>query len=115
MTVAVIFEVWPAAGRRDDYLAIAAALAADLDEVDGFISIERFASLADRDKLLSLSWWRDEDAVALWRNRPPHRTAQAAGRAGIFVNYRLRVAPVMRDYGLHDRVEAPDDSRARHG
>jgi len=113
--IAVIFEVWPAAGRRDDYMAHAARLREDLERIDGFISVERFQSLTDPDKLLSLSMWRDEEAIAAWRNQPKHRATQAAGRGGIFRDYRLRVAGVIRDYGLMDRREqAPDDSRAAH-
>jgi heme-degrading monooxygenase HmoA len=112
--IAVIFEVWPAQGRTDDYLALAGALRADLEAVDGFISIERFQSLSDPKKLLSLSIWRDEDAVKVWRNHQKHRQTQAAGRAGIFADYRLRVAHVIRDYGMNERKEAPDDSRATH-
>lgn len=112
--IAVIFEVWPAEGRKDDYLALAAALRADLATVDGFISIERFQSLSDPAKLLSLSFWRDEAAVADWRNRPHHRQTQAEGRAGVFADYRLRVAGVLRDYGMTERAQAPDDSQAVH-
>ena len=44
----------------------------------------------------------DEAAVVAWRNLEAHRRAQAKGRDGIFRNYRLRVASVIRDYGLHD-------------
>ena len=112
--IAVIFEVWPASGRKDDYLAIAAALRADLERIDGFISVERFQSITDPNKLLSLSFWRDEDAVKQWRNLSSHRASQAKGRSGIFADYRLRVASVVRDYGLNDRNEAPEDSRAVH-
>jgi len=113
--IAVIFEVEPADGRRDAYLGIAAELKPLLDGMDGFISVERFQSLTNPEKLLSLSFWRDEAAVAAWRNTPEHRHAQAAGRGGIFAGYRLRIAAVMRDYGLSERNEAPADSRARHG
>jgi heme-degrading monooxygenase HmoA len=109
--IAVIFEVWPTTGRKDEYLSLAAALRDELSHVDGFISIERFQSLADPEKLLSISFWRDEDAVKQWRNNPNHRKSQAKGRAGIFANYRLRVAAVSRDYGPTDRAQAPDDSR----
>ncbi len=112
--IAVIFEVWPADGRRDAYLDIAAALRSELDEIDGFISVERFQSLTDPAKLLSLSFWRDEEAVKTWRNHAAHRAGQQKGRAGIFANYRLRIAAVTRDYGLTERAEAPDDSRAIH-
>ena len=112
--IAVIFEVWPAHGRKDDYLGIAGALRADLDRIDGFISIERFQSLSDPEKLLSLSFWRDEEAVKNWRNHSGHRESQTKGRAGIFANYRLRVGPVTRDYGLTDRAEVPMDSRDIH-
>lgn len=112
--IAVIFEVWPAPGRRDDYLAIAAQLKADLVEIDGFLSVERFESLTEPGKLLSLSTFRDEDAVRRWREQTRHRAAQAAGRGGLFSGYRLRVAAVLRDYGLDARDEAPDDSRAVH-
>ena len=112
--IAVIFEVWPAQGRKDDYLGIAAALRADLDRIEGFISIERFQSLSDPEKLLSLSFWRDEEAVKNLRNYSKHRESQTKGRAGIFADYRLRVATVMRDYGLTERAEVPEDSRGIH-
>ncbi len=112
--IAVIFEVWPAEGERQRYLDLAAALRSDLEGVDGFVSVERFQSLTDPGKLLSLSFWRDEEAVRAWRNRPPHRATQAKGRAGVFADYRLRVAGVLRDYGMVERAEAPDDSRAAH-
>ncbi len=112
--IAVIFEVWPAEGQRDAYLDLAAALRADLLATDGFIAIERFQSLNDPAKLLSLSFWRDEASVAAWRNRSSHRAAQARGRGGIFRDYRLRVAGVLRDYGMTERAEAPADSRAVH-
>lgn len=112
--IAVIFEVWPAEGRRDAYLGLAAALRADLERMDGFISVERFESLTEPGKLLSLSFWRDEEAVRAWRNRPDHRATQAKGRAGVFRDYRLRVAAVVRDYGMSEREQAPDDSAAFH-
>ncbi len=112
--IAVIFEVWPADGRRDGYLDHAARLRPELERIDGFISVERFQSLTDPDKMLSLSFWRDEAAVARWRNHDQHRATQAAGRSGIFRDYRLRVAGVLRDYGLGKRDQAPDDSRRAH-
>jgi heme-degrading monooxygenase HmoA len=108
--IAVIFEVWP--NDRSAYLDIAAKLRTLLDGVDGFISIERFESLSEEGKLLSLSFWRDEDAVRAWRNMGEHRAAQAAGRGGILRDYRLRIAGVVRDYGMTDREEAPADSRS---
>jgi heme-degrading monooxygenase HmoA len=113
--IAVIFEVWPADGRKQAYLDIAAGLRPELERIDGFISIERFQSLSDETKLLSLSFWRDEAAVQAWRNVEHHRQAQKAGRDGVFRDYRLRVAAVLRDYGLTERAEAPPDSQARHG
>jgi heme-degrading monooxygenase HmoA len=112
--IAVIFEVRPAAGRKDDYPGLAAALRRDLDGIDGFISVERFQSLTDPDKLLSLSFWRDEAAVRAWRTKSAHRGAQQAGRGGIFADYRLRIASVVRDYGMTERAQAPEDSRAVH-
>ncbi len=112
--IAVIFEVRPAEGRRDTYLDLAAKLRDDLATMDGFISVERFQSLTDPAKLLSLSFWRDEQAVAAWRNQSRHRATQSAGRAGVFAEYRLRVASVLRDYGLEEREQAPADSRAHH-
>jgi heme-degrading monooxygenase HmoA len=113
--IAVIFEVVPAAGRTDQYLAVAARLRSELEQIDGFLSIERFRSLSDPDKILSLSFFRDEEAVARWRQLASHRSAQAAGRAGIFADYRLRIAAVVRDYGMNARREqAPADSRAVH-
>ncbi|KZD09088.1 antibiotic biosynthesis monooxygenase family protein [Oceanibaculum pacificum] len=113
--IAVIFEVEPAAGKRLDYLDRAADLRPLLDGIDGFLSIERFQSLANPNKLLSLSFWRDEAAVIEWRRLEAHRDAQAAGRGGVFADYRLRVAAVMRDYGMTRRAETPPDLRAAHG
>lgn len=113
--IAVIFEVWPAEGHQDHYLRIAAGLKAELETMDGFISVERFQSLTTPGKLLSLSFWRDEAAVKAWRNRERHRAAQAEGRGGVFADYHLRIAQVLRDYGLTDRAEAPDDSKQAHG
>lgn len=113
--IAVIFEVEPAAGRRQDYLDTAARLKASLEAIDGFISVERFESLTNPGKIVSLSFWRDDAAVAEWRGVGEHRRAQAAGRAGVFADYRLRVASVIRDYGLTERDQAPSDLRARNG
>lgn len=113
--IAVIFEVEPAEGRRDAYLGIAADLRPLLEGIDGFISVERFQSITDPRKMLSLSFWRDEEAVKAWRSTGEHRRAQQAGRAGIFAGYRLRIAHVIRDYGLTDRTEAPADSKAANG
>jgi len=113
--IAVIFEVWPEPGRRQEYLDLAAELRPLLAEIDGFISIERFESLTEPGKILSLSCWRDEAAIAKWRELESHRGAQAKGRAGVFKDYRLRVAGIIRDYGMSDREQAPRDSRKRHG
>ena len=113
--IAVLFEAWPAEGQGQVYLDLAAVLRPRLEKMDGFLSIERFQSLSEPGKLLSLSFWRDEAAVAAWRNGAEHRAVQARGRAGVFSDYRLRVARVVRDYGLSDRAEAPRDSRAAHG
>lgn len=112
--IAVIFEVTPQDGRRDAYLDMAARLRPILERQDGFLSVERFESLTRPGKLLSLSFWRDEAAVAAWRAVEAHRAAQSAGRGGMFADYRLRVAGVIRDYGIEDRAEAPADSRAVH-
>ena len=112
--IAVIFEVMPASGRQQDYLELAASLRPQLEQIDGFISVERFASLSTEGKILSLSFFRDEAAVQAWRKLEAHRSAQAAGRGGVFADYRLRVASVMRDYGMTEREQAPADSRERH-
>ncbi len=104
---AVIFEVEPNAEHYDDYLAIAAGLRPELEKIDGFISVERFSSLTQEGKILSLSFWRDEAAIAAWRAQSDHRSAQGKGRGGIFKDYRLRVAAVVRDYGMFERDEAP--------
>ena len=114
--IAVIFEVWPADGQKANYMEHAARLRGELEKMDGFISVERFQSLTDPDKLLSLSFWRDEDAVTGWRNQSKHRATQSAGRNGIFRDYRLRVAAVIRDYGMTERRDqAPADSQATYG
>jgi heme-degrading monooxygenase HmoA len=112
--IAVIFEVVPDEGYDARYLELAAELRPLLERIDGFLSIERFRSLSEPGKLLSLSFWRDEEAVARWRQLEPHRAAQREGRAGVFADYRLRVATVLRDYGMHQRDEAPADSRRLH-
>ena len=112
--IAVIFEVTPRDDKRQRDLDLAAELRPLLEQVDGFISIERFESLTTPGKILSLSFFRDEAAVQAWRSLDQHRKAQAAGRAGIFETYRLRVASVIRDYGLSDRAEAPPDSKSAH-
>lgn len=112
--IAVIFEVRPKAGHREQYLDIAASLRPILDEIDGFISVERFQSLADDGKILSLSFFRDEAAIQAWRRTVAHRKAQSTGRETVFDDYRLRIAAVIRDYGLHDRGQAPEDSRKAH-
>lgn len=112
--IAVIFEAIPRPGRRDAYFNIAATLAPRLKEIDGFLSIERFESIAEPGKVLSLSFWRDEAAVAQWRRLEQHRAAQTAGRDSVFQDYRLRVAQVLRDYGMTERDQAPADSRALH-
>jgi len=104
---AVIFEVEPAAGRQQEYLDIAAALRPALEKIDGFISIERFSSLTKPGKILSLSFWRDEAAIRQWRQHEEHYQAQPKGRGGVFADYRLRVASVVRDYGMLDRAQAP--------
>ncbi|MGH7126257.1 MAG: antibiotic biosynthesis monooxygenase family protein [Stellaceae bacterium] len=104
---AVIFEVEPAPGELDAYLDIAARLRPELEKIDGFISIERFRSLSQEGKILSLSFWRDEEAVKRWRQHRQHHAAQLAGRDRVFRDYRLRVAEVVRDYGMYERDEAP--------
>jgi heme-degrading monooxygenase HmoA len=113
--IAVIFEFTPAPGKTADYFSLGAALKAEVETFDGFISIERFESVTSPGKFVSLSFWRDEDAVRAWRNLDVHRGAQAQGRGGVFADYRLRVASVIRDYGMNERAEAPADSRSAHG
>lgn len=113
--IAVIFEVWPRSEQKQAYLDIAAQLRPLLNEIEGFISIERFESLSEPGKILSLSFWRDEQAVETWRKQSEHRIAQARGRSDVFQNYRLRVAAVIRDYGMFEREQAPEDSRHLHG
>lgn len=112
--IAVIFEVEPASDHKQDYLEIAADMRPLLNEIEGFVSVERFQSLTDPAKLLSLSFFENEEAVRQWRVLSHHRKAQSKGRGGVFVDYRLRVAHVLRDYGLFDRNQAPDDSKATH-
>jgi len=112
--IAVIFEVRPKPEHKQEYLDLAAELRPILETIDGFISIERFESLTEKGKILSLSFFRDEEAVAAWRNVPQHRRSQGKGRATIFENYRIRIAGVIRDYGMNERAQVPTDSRAVH-
>ncbi len=113
--IMVIFEVWPKEGCREAYLDIAAELRPLLQTIDGFISVERFESLTEPGKMLSISVFRDEAALDEWRKVEQHRVAQAKGRSELFADYRIRIAGVVRDYGMGERDGAPDDSRARHG
>ena len=113
--IVVIFEVMPAEGKKDAYLDIAADMRPLVEQVEGFLGVERFQSLTNPDKLLSLSFFEDEDAVLRWRKLAAHRNAQSKGRSGIFSDYRLRVAHVIRDYGMFDRDQAPEDSVKAHG
>ena len=113
--IAVIFEVIPREGMTDPYLEMAAEMRPLAEAIDGFISVERFQSLTNPDKLLSISFWKTERALDEWRQLTQHRKAQAAGRTRFFSDYRLRIAGVMRDYSMTDRTEAPADSRALHG
>lgn len=112
--IAVIFELTPAPGRKQEYLDLAAGLAAELKDRDGFISIERFESISNPGRFVSLSFWRDEEAVRKWRNVQKHREAQKKGRAGVFSSYRLRIAQVLRDYTMDERGQAPEDSLSFH-
>lgn len=112
--IAVIFEVIPNPGKRDAYLALAEQLRSSLEKIPGFISIERFQSITNSSKILSLSFWRDEESISIWRNLEAHRMAQTKGRQFIFEDYRIRIAPVVRDYGMFNRSEAPGDSFQYH-
>ncbi|RED19508.1 heme-degrading monooxygenase HmoA [Flavobacterium cutihirudinis] len=112
--IAVIFEVIPNEGKKEEYLDIAASLRPELDHIEGFISIERFQSFSNPEKVLSLSFWRDEESIQQWRNLEMHRHAQAKGRNEVFKDYHLRIATVVRDYGMFDRKETPRDSSEFH-
>ncbi|QGK76943.1 antibiotic biosynthesis monooxygenase [Flavobacterium sp. SLB02] len=112
--IAVIFEVIPNEGKKEEYLNIAASLRPELDYIDGFISIERFQSFSDPEKVLSLSFWKDEESIQQWRNLEMHRHAQAKGRNEVFKDYHLRIATVVRDYGMFERKETPEDSSEFH-
>ena len=112
--IAVIFEVTPKDGKKDHYLDIAAGLKPLLTEIDGFISVERFQSLTDPRKMLSVSFFENEEALEQWRNVSAHREGQSVGREEIFEDYRIRIAHVMRDYGMFGRDQAPADSREVH-
>lgn len=113
--IGVIFEVTPAEGKTDAYLAMAAKMRPLVEEVEGFISVERFESLTTPGKLLSVSFFEDEAALDRWRRLEEHRQAQAAGRGSLFADYRLRVVQVLRDYGMSEREAAPEDSKSVHG
>lgn len=112
--IGIIFEVWPKEGRQDDYLSMAAEMRNLLDDFDGFISVERFQSLTEPGKLLSISFFQDQEAVDRWRNTVAHRKAQSMGRQDFFDNYRIRVVECLRDYSNNDRAEVPADSLAIH-
>ena len=112
--IAVIFEVWINPRHKLDYMEQAGKLKDLLEGIDGFISVERFQSLIEPDKILSLSFFRDEKAVETWRNTIEHRKAQALGRNEYFLDYHLRITQVIRDYGMENRKQAPDDSRQVH-
>jgi heme-degrading monooxygenase HmoA len=113
--IAVIFEFTPAEGRFPDYMKLVGELKADLDRAEGFISLERFESITNKGKFVSLQFWKDEESVRKWRTLQKHREAQKKGRAGIFKSYRLRIASVVRDYEMDKRAQAPKDSQEVHG
>src|SRR5258708_2772843 len=112
--IAVIFQGWPKPGPKKQNLDPAAGLRPGLETNDRLLSNERVGRLTEKGKILSLSFFRDEAAVAAWRNIPQHRQTQGIGRARIFKDYRLRIAGVIRDYGMNERTQAPKDSRAVH-
>ncbi len=112
--IAVIFEVWIDPEHKQDYMAQASKLRTLLDDIDGFISVERFQSLLEPDKILSLSLFRDEQAVKTWRNSVEHRAAQTLGRNEYFLNYQIRITQVIRDYSMEDREQVPVDSQQAH-
>ena len=114
-SIAIIFEVTPNEGMADDYLKIAGEMRAFVEQIDGFISVERFQSLTNQDKLLSISFFESEAAVEEWRRLAAPRSAQKAGRETLFRDYRLRVLQVLRDYGKDDRGQVPLDSLEVHG
>lgn len=103
----VVFEVQPKDGREQDYLDLAASLRPEVERIDGFISVERFQGLAQPKRLVSISFWRDEEAVKRWREHNRHHLAQLSGRGEIFADYRITVAEVERQYGMFERAEAP--------
>ena len=100
--LAVIFEVEMNSGRDEDYFTLAGNLRPELETIDGFISVERFQSVTNEGKYVSLSFWRDEEAVKSWREHAEHRVAQAQGKKTIIADFRIRVAEVVRDYTLAD-------------
>lgn len=112
--IAVIFEAWPHEEQYQRYLDLAAELKPLLEGLDGFISVERYQSLSEPGKVLSLSFWRDEEAIKRWRGLELHRAAQLTGRRQVFDDYHLRIADVARDYSLENRAQAPRDSRRAH-
>ncbi len=112
--IAVIFEVIPADRHKDENLKNALSLRSELEKIKGFISVERFQSIYHSEKILSLSFWESEEAIQKWRNLEVHHNAQAKGREYIFKDYHLRIAQVVRDYGIFDRNEAPADSKSSH-
>jgi len=113
--IVVVFEVTPKEGEHARYLDLAATMRPLVEEIDGFISVERFESLTHPGKLLSLSTFRDEAALDEWRKVIKHRHMQRLGRDELFEGYRLRVTSVIRDYGMEERDQAPADSLAEHG
>ena len=113
--IAVIFEFTPAEGRFPEYMKLVETLREDLAKAEGFISLERFESITNKGKFVSLQFWKDEESVRKWRNLQKHREAQKRGRGGIFKSYRLRIAQVTRDYTMDERAQAPKDSVEMHG
>jgi len=103
----VIFEIQPKPGREQEYLELAASLRPEVEQMEGFVSVERFSSLATPGKLVSISFWRDEEAVKRWREHTRHHLAQLSGRAQIFTDYRITVAEIERQYGMFERGQAP--------
>ena len=107
--VVVLFEVTPTAEGKVRYLELAAQLKLLLSDAKGFIHSERFSSLNEEGKLLSLNVWENEESVKKWRNELHHRMSQSEGRERLFENYRITVAYVIREYDDYNRREAQEE------
>jgi heme-degrading monooxygenase HmoA len=55
---------------------------------------------------ITVSYWRDEESIAAWRDHAEHTLARAHGREQWYASFSLHVARVERAYGFTRPADA---------